>query len=57
MNQPSKTAAHPFMYQKMDIATRQKLKLSWMPGNLPQAMSTQDLVDLVEYLLCLKQAR
>lgn len=43
--------------KKSDIVQRQKLKLSLMPAGLQQTMSTQDLVDLVEYLSSLKKAR
>jgi putative heme-binding domain-containing protein len=37
-------------YKKSDITRRDKMKLSIMPQGLQQAMSTQDLIDLVEYL-------
>ena len=43
-------------YKKSDIAKRQQQKLSIMPAGLEQTMSTQDLVDLVEYLSSLKTA-
>jgi putative membrane-bound dehydrogenase-like protein len=43
--------------KKADIANRQKLKTSLMPAGLQQTMSTQDLVDLVEYLSSLKRAQ
>lgn len=43
--------------KKSDIAKRRQMKLSLMPAGLQQAMSTQDLVDLVEYLSSLKKAR
>jgi putative heme-binding domain-containing protein len=43
-------------YKKSDIAKREKQKLSIMPAGLQQAMTTQDLVDLVEYLSSLKKA-
>ena len=46
-------AAH---IKKSDIATRRQLKKSLMPDGLQQNMSTQDLVDLVEYLSSLKKA-
>jgi len=42
-------------YKKADIARRNKQKLSIMPAGLQQAMSTQELVDLVEYLSSLKK--
>jgi putative heme-binding domain-containing protein len=40
-----------------DIARRDKSKLSIMPAGLQQNMSTQDLVDLVEYLASLKSKK
>jgi putative heme-binding domain-containing protein len=43
-------------YKKSDIARREQQKLSIMPVGLEQTMSTQDLVDLVEYLASLKAA-
>lgn len=43
-------------YKKGDLAKRTQSKLSIMPAGLQQAMSTQDLVDLVEYLASLKKA-
>ena len=43
-------------FKKADIATRAKQKLSSMPTNLPQAMTDQEFVDLVEYLSTLKKA-
>ena len=42
--------------KKSDIAKRQQSKISLMPAGLQQTMSTQDLVDLVEYLSSLKKA-
>lgn len=42
-------------YKKSDIAKRTKMKLSIMPQGLQMAMTTQDLVDLVEYLSGLKK--
>ncbi len=45
----------PSRIKKSDIAKRQQMKLSLMPAGLQQAMSTQDLVDLVEYLATLKK--
>ncbi len=44
-------------YKKSDITKREKQKLSIMPTGLQQAMSTQDLVDLIEYLSTLKKAQ
>jgi|ERR1051326_1857800 putative heme-binding domain-containing protein len=43
-------------YKKSDVAKREQQKLSIMPAGLQQSMSTQDLVDLVEYLSSLKKA-
>jgi putative heme-binding domain-containing protein len=43
--------------KKSDITKRQQSKTSLMPAGLQQTMSTQDLVDLVEYLSSLKKAR
>jgi putative heme-binding domain-containing protein len=43
-------------YKKSEIAQRTKQRLSIMPAGLPQAMSEQELVDLVEYLAGLKKA-
>ncbi|HKQ40134.1 MAG TPA: c-type cytochrome [Verrucomicrobiae bacterium] len=40
-----------------EIARRDKSKLSIMPAGLQQNMSTQDLVDLVEYLASLKSKK
>jgi putative heme-binding domain-containing protein len=42
--------------KKADIARRQKLATSLMPLGLQVTMSTQDLVDLVEFLSSLKKA-
>ncbi|MDB6021919.1 MAG: dehydrogenase [Pedosphaera sp.] len=42
--------------KKSDITKRQQMKISLMPSGLQQTMSTQDLVDLVEYLASLKKA-
>ena len=42
-------------YKKGDIARRTQGKLSIMPAGLQQAMTTQELVDLVEYLASLKK--
>src|SRR5207247_7316479 len=41
-------------YRKADILKRQQQKLSIMPAGLQQALSRQELVDLVEYLSSLK---
>ena len=43
--------------KKSDIAKRQQSKISLMPAGLQLTMSTQDLVDLVEYLSSLKKAK
>lgn len=43
-------------YKKSEISRREKLKTSSMPTGLEQAMSTQDLVDLIEFLSSLKKA-
>ena len=42
-------------YKKSDIAKRQKQTLSIMPAGLQLTMSTEDLVNLVEYLSSLKK--
>jgi putative heme-binding domain-containing protein len=42
-------------FGKRDIAKREKLPTSMMPSGLNQALSQQDLVDLVEYLASLKK--
>lgn len=42
-------------YKKSEIGKRTKSNLSIMPQGLQQAMSQQDLVDLVEYLSTLKK--
>ena len=42
--------------KKSEIASRQKLATSLMPLGLQLTMSTQELVDLVEYLSSLKKA-
>jgi hypothetical protein len=42
-------------YEKADIAKRQKSSTSMMPAGLQLTMSTQDLIDLVEYLASLKK--
>jgi len=41
-------------YKKTEIASRTQQKTSLMPADLQQAMTTQELVDLVEYLTTLK---
>ena len=43
--------------KKSDIKDKRQMTLSVMPENLQQQMSTQDLVDLVEYLSTLKKAQ
>ncbi len=43
-------------YKKSQIKERQQMKLSIMPAGLQQAMTTQEFVDLVEYLASLKKA-
>jgi putative heme-binding domain-containing protein len=48
--------AIPIHIKKSDILSRRQLKVSLMPAGLQQTMSTQDLVDLVEYLSSLKKA-
>jgi len=48
--------AIPTRIKKSEIVKRQQLKTSIMPAGLQQTMSTQDLVDLVEYLSSLKKA-
>jgi putative heme-binding domain-containing protein len=42
-------------FNKREIAKREKLPTSMMPSGLNQALSQQDLVDLVEYLASLKK--
>jgi putative heme-binding domain-containing protein len=42
-------------FKKSEIKSRVQQKLSIMPAGLQQTMSTQDLVDLVEYLTTLKK--
>jgi putative membrane-bound dehydrogenase-like protein len=44
-------------YKKGEIASRTKLPTSMMPSGLNQALSGDDLVDLVEYLYSLKAAK
>ena len=43
-------------YKKSDIAKRQQLKTSIMPAELQRTMSTQEFVDLVEFLSSLRKA-
>ena len=42
-------------YKRTDITKREQMKLSIMPSGLQQTMSTQELVDLIEYLSSLKK--
>ena len=42
-------------YKKTEVASREQSKISIMPTGLQQTMSTQELVDLVEYLFSLKK--
>ncbi len=42
-------------FKKADIARRQQSKLSIMPAGLQQAMTAQELADLLEYLTLLKK--
>ena len=42
-------------FAKNQITKREKLKTSMMPSGLNQALSQQDLVDIVEYLASLKK--
>jgi putative heme-binding domain-containing protein len=42
-------------YKKSEIKSRQQMKLSIMPAGLQQAMSINELVDLIEYLGSLKK--
>jgi putative heme-binding domain-containing protein len=42
-------------YKKSDIKSRQQMKLSIMPAGLQQAISVDELVDLIEYLGSLKK--
>ncbi len=44
-------------YKKSEVVKRDQMKLSIMPAGLQQNMTTQELVDLVEYLSSLKKAR
>jgi putative heme-binding domain-containing protein len=42
-------------YKKAEIKSRERMKLSIMPAGLQQAMSVNDLVDLIEYLASLRK--
>jgi putative heme-binding domain-containing protein len=42
-------------YKKAEVTKREQMKLSIMPAGLQQNMTTQELVDLVEYLASLKK--
>lgn len=42
-------------YSKKDVASRNQLKTSIMPSDLEHTMSSQELVDLVEFLFSLKK--
>ena len=44
-------------YKPSDIESKTQLKVSLMPADLQKLMSTQDLVDVVEYLTTLKKAK
>jgi putative heme-binding domain-containing protein len=44
------------LIQKADVAKREKQPLSVMPAGLQTAMTTQEFVDLIEYLASLKKA-
>jgi putative heme-binding domain-containing protein len=43
-------------YKRSEVSKREQQKLSIMPAGLQQTMSTEDLIDLVEYLSSLKKA-
>ena len=43
-------------YQKSDVQQQEQMKLSIMPAGLQQAMTIQELVDLVEYLSSLRKS-
>jgi putative heme-binding domain-containing protein len=43
-------------YKRSEIASLKQMKTSMMPTGLQQTMTTQELVDLVEYLASLKKA-
>ncbi|MCI0747093.1 MAG: c-type cytochrome [Verrucomicrobia subdivision 3 bacterium] len=42
-------------HKKSDVKSRGQMKLSMMPAGLQQAMTAQELVDLIEYLASLKK--
>ncbi len=42
-------------YKKSEVASMQQSKTSIMPSGLQQTMSTQELIDLIEYLASLKK--
>ena len=42
-------------YEKDQVAGRRPLNMSFMPANLAESLSTQELVDLVEYLTTLRK--
>jgi putative membrane-bound dehydrogenase-like protein len=42
-------------FKKSDIAKREKIAMSMMPSGINQALTQQDLVDVVEYLVSLKK--
>ena len=44
-------------YKRGDVASLTQLKISLMPADLQKLMSTDDLVNVVEYLTTLKKAR
>jgi len=48
--------AVPLHIKKSNIVSRQKSRISLMPAGLQQAMTTQELADLVEYLSSLRKA-
>ena len=43
-------------YRKSDVTARQPSKVSLMPAGLQQGMTTQEFVDLVEYLAALRKS-
>ena len=44
-------------HQQKEVAAKRRLALSIMPAGLQEAMTTQELVDLAEYLGSLKKTR
>ena len=54
---PTSKKAAPFKFDKKQIAKREKLTTSMMPGGLNQALTQDDLVNLVEYLFSLKTVK